>query len=120
VGSRSIGVRWQLLQGGTLFSNLRLKYAQILLSDSDSIDRAAIAACYPAVRRERLTRRELRSTVLRLGESLSRLGVCQDDRVVAVARNSVEAVVAALATAAIGGVVLSCAPDMVHLPFKCR
>jgi len=88
-----------------------------LLSDSYSIDRAAITACYAAVRRERLTRLELRSTVLRLAASLRRLRVRQDDRVVAVARHSVEAVVAALATAAIGAVFSSCAPDMGNLPF---
>ena len=52
------------------------------------------------------------SEVTALATSLSRLGVRKGDRVVAIARNSVEVVVAALATAAIGAVFSSCSQDM--------
>jgi acetoacetyl-CoA synthetase len=38
--------------------------------------------------------------------------VCQGDRVVVVARNGIEAIIAALATAALGATFSSCAPDM--------
>jgi acetoacetyl-CoA synthetase len=43
---------------------------------------------------------------------LERLGLSQGNRVVAIARNNAEAVIAALATASIGASFSSCAPDM--------
>jgi acetoacetyl-CoA synthetase len=94
------------------FPNLRINYAEILLGDDGESDRTAITACHFDGRRERLTRRELRIKIARLATFLEHLGVRQGDRIAVIARNGVEAVIAALATASIGAVFASCAPDM--------
>ena len=94
----------------SFFPNLHLNYAEVLLTGDD--DRPALTACHGDGRTEHLTRGELRESVLRLAACLRRLGVHQGDRVVVVARNTSEAVIAALATAALGAVFSSCAPDM--------
>jgi acetoacetyl-CoA synthetase len=92
------------------FPALRLNYAENLLSgDPDS---PAVTACHHGGRPERLSRGELRGRVVRLAKSLDRLGVSPGDRVVAVARNNVEVVIAALAASAIGATFSSCSPDM--------
>jgi acetoacetyl-CoA synthetase len=54
----------------------------------------------------------LRGRVLRLAHALERLGVRNGDRVVCVARNNPEVIIAALAAAALGAVFSSCGPDM--------
>ncbi|HXY07450.1 MAG TPA: AMP-binding protein, partial [Terriglobales bacterium] len=100
-------------ESASFFPNLRLNYAEVLLTDAPAgDDRPALTSCHGDGRTERLTRGELRASVLRLAASLRRLGVQQGDRVVVVARNTSEAVIAALATAALGAVFSSCAPDM--------
>src|SRR5207253_224921 len=58
------------------------------------------------------TRGELRDRVRSVAASLRDMGVAEGDRVVAIARNGNEAIVAALATAAVGATFSSCAPDM--------
>ena len=97
-------------ESARFFPELRLNYAECLLGGDPG--RPAITACHADGRRERLTRGDLRAKVARLAAALGRLGVGPGDRVVAVARNNVEAVVAALASAAIGATFSSCAPDM--------
>jgi len=92
------------------FPRLRLNYAENLLS-GDS-ERPAVTGCHSGGRREHLTRGELRARVARLASALSRLGVRPGDRIVAVARNNVEVVIAALASAAAGAIFSSCSPDM--------
>lgn len=92
------------------FPGLRLNYAECLLGGEP--ERPAATACHADGRHDRLTRGELRSRVLLLAEALARLGVRPGDHVAAIARNNVEAVTAALATAAIGGIFCSCSPDM--------
>ena len=59
-----------------------------------------------------LSRGELRTRVLNLAASLGRLGVHPGDRVICIARNNPEAVIAALATAAVGAVFSSCGAEM--------
>jgi acetoacetyl-CoA synthetase len=97
-------------ESASFFPNLRLNYAEVLLADRSGDP--ALTVCRGAGNTERLTRGELRERVLHLAASLRRLGVRQDDRVVVVARNGSEAVIAALATAALGAAFSSCAPDM--------
>jgi acetoacetyl-CoA synthetase len=97
-------------ESASFFPNLRLNYAEVLLADGS--DHPALTVCHKDGSTERLTRGELRERVLRLAASLRRLGVRQSDRVVVVARNGSEAIIAALATAALGAVFSSCAPDM--------
>jgi acetoacetyl-CoA synthetase len=97
-------------EGAVFFPNLLLNYAENLLGGER--EQSAITSCHRGRKRQHLTRGELYGEVVGLAASLSRLGVRQGDRVVAVARNSVEVVVAALATAAIGAVFSSCSEDM--------
>ena len=100
-------------ESASFFPNLRLNYTEALLADrAGSDDHPALTACHGNGRTERLTRGELRESALRLAASLRRLGVCQGDRVVVVARNGSEAIIAALATAALGAAFSSCSPDM--------
>ena len=95
------------------FPNVRLNYAEILLAtDGAGDNRRAVTAHRGDGRVEYLTKGELRERVLRLTASLRRIGVRKDDRVVAVARNVSEALISALATAALGATFSSCAPDM--------
>ena len=92
------------------FPELRLSYAECLLSGDPRCP--AVTACHHGGQHERLTRGELRARVARLARSLTRLGVKSGDRVVAIARNNAEVVIAALAAAAIGATFSSCSPDM--------
>ena len=72
----------------------------------------AVTAWHHGRPHERLNRGELRARVVRLAGSLREFGVKQSDRVVAIARNNAEVVVAALAASAIGAIFSSCSPDM--------
>jgi acetoacetyl-CoA synthetase len=92
------------------FPDLRLNYAECLLAGSP--DQPVLTACHAGGSRDRFTRGALRIAVARLATSLQRLGVRPGDHVAAIARNNAEAVIAALATAAIGATFASCAPDM--------
>jgi len=92
------------------FPHVRLNYTENILSGDPG--RPAVTSCHSGGRRERLTLGELRARVVRLASSLSRLGVRPGDRVVAIARNNVEVVIAALASAAAGAIFSSCPPDM--------
>jgi acetoacetyl-CoA synthetase len=94
------------------FPRLSLNYAEALIGDPYLGDRMALTALAAGGRRERLTRAVLRDRVLRLAAALRGLGVRRGDRVGAVMRNGSEAVVAALASAAVGATFASCAPDM--------
>ncbi|WLA61420.1 acetoacetate--CoA ligase [Bradyrhizobium diazoefficiens] len=92
------------------FPDLRLNYAECLLAGSPG--QPVLTACHADGSRDRFTRGALRVAVDRLAKSLQRLGVRRGDHVVAIARNNAEAVIACLATAAIGGTFASCAPEM--------
>lgn len=92
------------------FPNLRLNYTECLLAGSP--DQPVLTACHAGGSRDRFTRGTLRVPVARLATWLQDLGVRRGDHVVAIARNNAEAVIAALATAAVGATFASCAPDM--------
>lgn len=92
------------------FPDLRLNYAECLLAGSP--DQPVLTACHANGSRDRFTRGALRIAVARLATSLQRLGVRPGLHVAAIGRNNAEAVIAALATAAIGATFTSCAPDM--------
>src|SRR6266446_1883340 len=100
-------------ESASFFPRLRLNFVENLLrQEHASDDLPAVTACHAERPRERLTRGELRDRVRSVAASLRDLGVAEGDRVVAVARNGNEAIVAALATAAVGATFSSCAPDM--------
>src|SRR5437667_3381412 len=100
-------------ESASFFPRLRLNFVENLLQQEHaSDDLPAVTACHADRPRERLTRGELRDRVRSVAASLRDMGVAEGDRVVAIARNGNEAVVAALATAAVGATFSSCAPDM--------
>jgi acetoacetyl-CoA synthetase len=69
---------------------------------------------------ERLTRRELADRVAALSSAMSALGVRPGDRVVAIAGNTAETVVAGLATVANGATFSAGSPDMGALAILSR
>jgi len=92
------------------FPDLRLNYAQCLLSGPDEdLVLLGLSGGAPA---HRLSRADLRKRVEHLAVGLQSLGLQPGDPVAAVLRNDVEAVIAVLAVAACGGVVATAAPDM--------
>ena len=97
-------------ESALFFPELRLNYAECLLAGPPG--QQIVTACHPDGRRDRFTRGAMRLAVARLSRSLQQLGVRRDDHVVAIARNNAEAVIACLATAAIGATFASCGPDM--------
>ena len=100
-------------ESASFFPRLRLNFVgNLLQQEPASDDLPAVTACHADRPRERLTRGELRDRVRSVAASLRDMGVAEGDRVVAIARNGNEAVVAALATAAVGATFSSCAPDM--------
>lgn len=96
------------------FPNVRLNYARCLLRsfDAEAENREAVVGVREDGNRAALTRAELRAAVERFAAGLRSLGVKPGDRVVAVVRNTPEAIVACLAVAAIGAMWSSVAPDI--------
>ena len=92
------------------FPNLRLSYAENLLAGPP--EATALIARHGDGRREQLSRGELRERVFRLARALRQLGVQPRDRMVCIARNNAEAVIAALAAAVVGAIFSSCGADM--------
>lgn len=92
------------------FPSLRLNYAECLLAGSP--EEQVVTACHAGGGRDTYTRGALRVAAARLATWLEHLGVRRGDHVVAIARNNAEAIIAAMATAAIGAIYASCAPDM--------
>jgi len=100
-------------ESASFFPRLRVNFVENLLrQEHASDDLPAVTACHADRPRERLTRGELRDRVRSVAASLRDMGVAEGDRVVAIARNGNDAIVAALATAAVGATFSSCAPDM--------
>jgi acetoacetyl-CoA synthetase len=107
-GTRMIDARW--------FPLGRMNLAEALLrpSDLDTDENAgslAILAYDEASEEIRMTRRELFEQVAAVAGFLKRNGIQAGDRVAAVLPNVPEAVIAMLATAAIGAVWSSCSPE---------
>jgi acetoacetyl-CoA synthetase len=96
------------------FPNLRLNYAENLLEPRTPAqdEEVAVAARHGDGSRRGITRRELRGQVRSLAGHLRSHGVGPGDRVVAIASNNPEAMVGALAAAALGATFSSAAPEM--------
>ncbi|MFE2872018.1 acetoacetate--CoA ligase [Embleya sp. NPDC059259] len=98
------GTRW--------FPGATLNYARHALDGAGAADSAPALVAYSQTRdRVELTWGELRDRVGRARAGLRRLGVGRGDRVVAYLPNLPETVVAFLATASLGAVWASCAPE---------
>jgi len=103
-GSAMPGVRW--------FPGATLNYADQALAPGRSMpDAVAVVAESQSRGPIELTWAELTGTVRRCAAGLRRLGVGEGDRVVAYAPNIPETLVAFLATASLGAIWSSCAPE---------
>jgi len=107
LGRRAMpGAEW--LPGATLNY---AEHAVGLLDSGDDADEVAVLAYSQTRDRVELTWGELREQVARARAGLARLGVGRGDRVVAYLPNVPETLVAFLATASLGAVWASCAPE---------
>ena len=97
------------MPGARFFPDATLSYAENMLADAD--DRLAISAHCEDGRHVRLTRAELKDRVMRLAGWMQEHGIGRGDRVAAYIPNIPEAVIAMLATSAVGGIFSSCSPD---------
>ena len=116
------GVRWHeparevlgdpVMPGASWFTGATLNYAEhALTTDPSRRDRVAVVSLSQTRDRVELTDGELTDQVTRCAAGLRQLGVRRGDRVVALLPNIAETVVAFLATASIGAVWSSCAPE---------
>jgi acetoacetyl-CoA synthetase len=101
------------MPGASWFPGARLNYAEHCLRGPNSGDAAALAIIGYSQTREpvRLTYGELRAEVARVSAGLRALGVRAGDRVVGYLPNIAETVIAFLATASLGAIWASCAPE---------
>ncbi len=101
------------MPGARWFTGAQLNYATHALTgpDSGADDRVAVVGCSQTRPRDELTWGELRDHVARARTGLERLGVQRGDRVAAYLPNITEAIVAFLATASLGAVFTTCAPE---------
>ena len=97
------------MPGAVWFSGARLNYADHALRWTGSDD--AVVARSQSRDVVRLSRDELRDAVARARAGLIRLGVGRGDRVVAYSPNIPETLIAFLATASLGAIWSSCAPE---------
>jgi acetoacetyl-CoA synthetase len=100
----------ETMPGAVWFPGARLNYAEHLLAGDD--DAVAVVAQSQARPPLQLTFGELRAQVARARAGLARLGVGPGDRVVAYLPNIPETLVAFAATASLGAVWASCAPEL--------
>src|SRR3954454_390104 len=117
------GVRWQTtapralgraeMPGAEWFPGGRLNYAEHVLYPPAGADKDAVAVVFAREdgSRRTMTWRELRTEVAAVRRWLVDAGVGPGDRVAALLPNSPHALVAMLATAALGAVWSSCSPD---------
>jgi acetoacetyl-CoA synthetase len=97
------------MRGGAWFPEARLNFAENLLGGP--IEALAVVEAGEAGIVRRVTRGQLRTLVARAAAGLKRLGVAPGDRIAGILPNTLEALVALLATASLGAVWSSCSPD---------
>lgn len=93
------------------FPGARLNYSEHSLGSEDQADEIAVTAVSQTREDLTLTFAELRDEVARVRAGLEELGVGSGDRVVGYLPNQPEALVAFLATASLGAIWASCAPE---------
>ena len=97
------------MPGARFFPDAQLSYAENMLANAD--DRLALSAHGEDGQLARLTRKELKARVMRLAGWMQATGIGKGDRVAAYIPNIPEAVIAMLATSAVGAIFSSCSPD---------
>lgn len=91
------------------FPQAQLNFAEVMLAGVP--DDIVVHSVSENGDHSRLTRGALTAQVARVADGLRRAGVSPGDRVAGILPNTAEALVALLATAAVGGVWTSCSPD---------
>jgi acetoacetyl-CoA synthetase len=99
------------MPGAEWFTGSRLNYAEHMVGNDEDTDRVAVLARSQTRDDFDLTFGELRDQVARARAGLQRLGVGPGDRVVAYLPNVPETLVAFLATASLGAIWATCAPE---------
>lgn len=99
------------MPGAVWFPGARLNYAEHCLGRPEDSDRPAVLAHSETRQPLRFTFADLRDQVARAQAGLRRLGVGTGDRVAAYLPNIPETLVAFLATAGLGAVWATCAPE---------
>lgn len=99
------------MPGATWFGGARLNYVDQVLRHADTSTRPAVVVVTEAGDRREVSWPELRRSVAALASTLRASGVSSGDRVVGYLPNADEAIIAFLATAAIGATWAGCAPD---------
>jgi acetoacetyl-CoA synthetase len=100
------------MPGARWFPGATLNYAEHVLRAPGRTDDDVIVSAYSQTRPpQRITKAELTDRVRRARAALKRLGVTKGDRVAAYAPNIPETYVLLLATASLGAVFSSCAPE---------
>ncbi|WP_427918722.1 acetoacetate--CoA ligase [Streptomyces sp. cg40] len=99
------------MPGARWFCGARLNYAEHCFGRPEDGGRPAVLAYSQTREPRRLTFDELREEVRRVRAGLRKLGVGRGDRVVGYLPNTPETLVAFLATASLGAVWASCAPE---------
>jgi acetoacetyl-CoA synthetase len=100
------------MPGATWFPGARLNFAEHLLGSGEDAERVAVVSYSQTRDPFELTFGELRDQVARARAGLERLGVGPGDRVVAYLPNIPETLVAFAATASLGAIWSSCAPEL--------
>lgn len=94
------------------FPEGKLNFAENMLKpDRGDGDRLAVVAMDEGLQTVRLTFRELSERVYQLARCIESLGIEPGDRVAAVMPNSIEAIIAFLATSLVGAVWTCCSPE---------
>jgi acetoacetyl-CoA synthetase len=99
------------MPGAQWFPGARLNYAEHLLGGDADTDRIAVLARSQTRPQVELSFGELRDQVARARAGLQRLGVGPGDRVVGYLPNIPETLVAFIATASLGAIWATCAPE---------
>ena len=100
------------MPGARWFPDARLNWAEHCLALGPRRDDEVVVVAHSQTReRVTLTAAELRAEVARVSAGLRRLGVQRGDRVAAYLPNVPEAVIGLLATASLGAIWSSCAPE---------
>ena len=99
------------MPGAEWFAGSRLNYAEHLVGLDEDRDRTAVVAQSQTRPQLELTFGELRELAGRVRAGLQRLGVAPGDRVVAYLPNIPETLAAFIATASLGAIWATCAPE---------
>jgi acetoacetyl-CoA synthetase len=109
VASAADALPERVMPGARWFPGVTLNYAEQALARAGDV--AIVARSQTRTGDVTLSRHDLADQVARAAAGLRRLGVRRGDRVVAYLPNVPETVVALLATAAVGAIFSSCAPE---------